>query len=126
ALGFSLADGGQGVDLSVAVPRVVSGATLAVLRCAVGDRREERVLRELSSRRARPRIGGVVDARLDLARLGDGKAGDQGGDPRHVRRGHGGSLLIAVERRSLEDSARWGAVSHEGARPRRKHAAKWV
>src|SRR5207247_6148951 len=51
ALGFSLADGGQGVDLAVAVPRVVAGATLAVLRCAVADRREERVLRELNNRR---------------------------------------------------------------------------
>ena len=90
------------------------------------DQHDERIQRDLSSRRAWLRVGGVVDPRLNPPRLGDAKARDQGGDPGHVRRGHRCALLVAVERRSLEYSPRRKAVSRECAGPRREHTAKWV
>src|ERR1700674_2119945 len=66
-----LADRGQGIDLSVAIPAVVLGVTLTLLRRVVVDIWNRRVQSQPGRRRERQRIGCVVAYLLGLSRVSD-------------------------------------------------------
>src|SRR3989442_7540041 len=91
----------EGVDLPVAVPGVVAGATLANLRRAVTYADKVRIARR-QRRRTWLRVGSLAEIGLHRARRHLSKlADDQGCDARNVGRRHRGALEVAVDNRRL-------------------------
>ena len=90
----------------MAVPRVVARPALALLRGAVVDGGEERVVGQLRGGRAGHGVGRVANARLHRARVGDTQALDQRDHAGHVGRSHRGPLEVAIR----------GALGHNFSR----------